>query len=237
MAVLKLTVTLDDGTQTSTLVFEKGALDPEAMQFSATSSVANRGAAQMVGTFGSNGLLTGNLEAEGYPERGGSFVLTLNAPIPSLQGVKTRASEENKFLFNSFSGQGNFATPQNPPTSPVSTTPDKNVHLVTMRQASTQVQNFMDIITSYRTLDASIYLSWTDSSGFGHNNGAIFQNSVWDSRAKTLTGTYSVPATGISQGTELKLSCSQSGMGWNCTQTSLMAGVLFTVTFMPDPAH
>lgn len=238
-AVLKLTAMLDDGTKVVNMTFNGGAFDPGAQQFAASNTVTNRGTAELTGTFNGD-TLTGVLEAEGYPDRGGTFTLSRNAPATSVKQMRTRAAIENQFLFNSFSGQANFqSNPMNSNGAPSNSGAPDTVNMVILKQTSVQDQDFMDIITPYRYVDISVYQTWKDDLGNIQDEGVIFQSSVWDIRAHTLAGIYSSSATNVQQGTELKLSCNQitsgSQTGWSCTQVAMntAAGTIFTANFLP----
>lgn len=238
-AVLKLTATLDDGTKVTNMTFNGGSFDPGAQQFSASNTVTNRGIADLLGTFNGS-TLTGVLEAEGYPDRGGTFTLVRSAAAPSVKNIRTRAAIENQFLFNSFAGKGNFQNnPMNGGATPADPAAPDMINMVILKQTSVQDQDFMDIITPYRYVDISIYQTWKDDLGNIQDEGAIFQNAVWDIRAQTLVGTYATAATNLQQGAELKLSCNQiivgSQKGWSCAQISLntSAGTIFTANFLP----
>jgi hypothetical protein len=224
-AVLQVSVSLSGGSETKYLTFNGSSYDHAAMQFAGEATVANRGNAEIQGTFNGN-TLTGTLKDGDFPDRGGSFTVVKDAAMPSFAGRQVRAATEDAFLYQTFSGMGKFRKPGKNPN-------DDFLTIRIMHQVSVAEQDLMDIITPYRYVDVSVYHIVTEPDGSSHPTGGTFSNAIWSVRDGTLRGSYTAAATQNMAAVETTLYCNQAGPGWSCEEDTLSDGKVFSVMATP----
>jgi hypothetical protein len=213
-AVLQGVITIT-GTSPMTLAFDNGSFDRAANQFNVQATVPGRGEIELKGTF-ADGKVVGSIEATNFPDQGGRFELIKDGPEASVQGLRTRVEQADKFLFNEYSATGNF---REGPAAPVK--------MAILRQRNLEEQNFMDVFLPTRTVEATITINNDPFSS------ADFKNAVWDSRTKHLEGDYQADRMSV------RLICDErtvnGGEGWYCQYISLInhQGLIFTATFAP----
>jgi hypothetical protein len=229
-SALKVSVALAGvGGESLRMTFNNGSYDRATQYFRAAAAVTGRGTVTLSGVFEGDAL-SGVLEAEGYPERGGTFHLVRNQEPPqAVVSSRSRVIRENDFLYNSYSGMGTFRIG-----------PPSEVHMSIVRHAALQEQDFADLILPYRLVDLSIYFETVQGDGTIYRTGGVFSNAVWDITNQRLSGEYTSPSIPGQIPTILSLSCDEvdgpSGRrGWSCQEHSggFSIGEVFRATFLP----